>query len=74
MTTHELARRLLAGPDVLVNTKGYEGGYHEVTDVDASATLRLDVHHARGPYEVYGRARSHCAASTFAKEHDRCTR
>ena len=53
MTTHALARHLLAGPDVLVTTNGYEGGYHEVDHLDAPAPLRLDVHRQKyyGPHE-----------------------
>ena len=31
MTAHELAKRLLAGPDVRVIIRGYEGGFNDVS-------------------------------------------
>lgn len=33
MTAHELAARLLAGPNLPVTRPGYEGGVHEITVV-----------------------------------------
>lgn len=57
MTTHELARRLLDGPDCMVTVRGYEGGVYEVMHVEEPHPLSLDVHSAEdwyfGPHE-YG--------------------
>lgn len=43
MTTHELARKLLEGPDVMVTRNGYEGGTEEITLIEPVATLYLNV-------------------------------
>lgn len=42
MTAHELARRLLAGPDLMVTVRGYEGGENEIERVSPPANLLLD--------------------------------
>lgn len=34
MTTHELARQLLAGPDVMATVRGYEGGVNEINAIE----------------------------------------
>ncbi len=41
MTAHELARRLLAMPDLMVTVRGYEDGVDEVTVIGPPAPLRL---------------------------------
>ena len=55
MTAHELARILLAGPDLKVTRRGYEGGVHEVSVVKPPEKLWLDVHSKSawyyGPHE-----------------------
>lgn len=40
MTAHELARILLAGPDLPVYVLGYEGGLHDATEPDAVEVVR----------------------------------
>lgn len=44
MTAHELARALLALPDVPVTVHGYEGGVNIVTRVREASPLSLNVH------------------------------
>lgn len=43
MTSHELAKILLAGPDHMVTVRGYEGGVNEITTVCPPQLLRLHV-------------------------------
>ena len=43
MTSHELARKLLELPDVMVTRSGYEGGVNEITRVNNPQTLTLNV-------------------------------
>jgi hypothetical protein len=47
MTAHELARQLLAGPDLMVTRRGYEGGVEEITDVMEPTALALDLYVGR---------------------------
>lgn len=44
MTIHELAKLLLAGPDVMVTVDGYEGGNTELKKVEPVNKLHLDVY------------------------------
>ena len=56
MTTHELARKLLEGPDLLVTRRGYEGGVTEITIVAPECLMHLNVHSPRsycGPHEYH---------------------
>lgn len=46
MTAHELARRLLLMPDVMVTVRGYEGGVNEVNMVYDADTLIIDFNDA----------------------------
>jgi hypothetical protein len=43
MTTHELARILLEGPDLMVTVRGYEGGVDEITTINPPAPIHLEV-------------------------------
>lgn len=43
MTSHELARKLLAGPDLMVTVRGYEGGVDEVQFILKSEPINLNV-------------------------------
>jgi hypothetical protein len=43
MTTHELAKKLLELPDVMVLTDGYEGGVDEITKITPTK-IKLNVH------------------------------
>lgn len=45
MTSHELARILLAGPDHMVTVRGYEGGVNELTTVMEPRVLQLHANH-----------------------------
>lgn len=53
MTTHELAHKLLEGPDLLVTRNGYEGGVHEITTIQEPKKIKLNVHDEwyYGPHE-----------------------
>lgn len=42
MTSHELARRLLEGPDLPVTVRGYEGGVDIIQNVNPPMPLHLD--------------------------------
>ncbi len=42
MTTHELAKKLLTMPDVMVTVRGYEGGVDEIKTVHPIGKLHLD--------------------------------
>ncbi len=42
MTSHELARQLLEGPDLLVTIRGYEYGVNEVTGICPPPLLHLE--------------------------------
>jgi len=44
MTSHELAKKLLEGPDLPVTVRGYEGGVDIINNVDSPATLQLDTY------------------------------
>lgn len=44
MTAHELAKKLLELPDVMVTVSGYEGGVNEVQGTNEPAILALNVH------------------------------
>lgn len=46
MTSHELAHQLLAGPDLLVTVRGYEGGVDEITLVKEAKPLLLNINSA----------------------------
>lgn len=46
MTAHELARRLLEGPDLMVTVSGYEGGVDEVTHIMGERPLHINVNTA----------------------------
>ena len=50
MTAHELARKLLGGPDLLVTRRGYEGGVHEITTVVSPCPIHIDIHSRSGSY------------------------
>lgn len=43
MTTHELAKLLLDGPNVMVTIDGYEGGTREVKKIDKLCKLHLNI-------------------------------
>jgi hypothetical protein len=43
MTSHELARKLLEGEDVMVTVRGYEGGVNEINTIYPVDTLYLNV-------------------------------
>jgi hypothetical protein len=43
MTSHELAKKLLELPDVMVTVRGYEGGVDEIRFVNTPRELALDV-------------------------------
>ena len=45
MTAHELARRLLEGPDLMVTVNGYEDGVDEINTV-SEQSLHLNVNSA----------------------------
>ena len=45
MTSHELAKILLAGPDLMVTVRGYEGGVDEINKVWEPEILKLNVNH-----------------------------
>ena len=47
MTTHQLATRLLAGPDCMVTINGYEDGVDEITHIIPVARLTRDAHDER---------------------------
>jgi hypothetical protein len=42
MLAHELAKLLLAGPDVRVVVRGYEGGVNDVSGISEPSKLALD--------------------------------
>ena len=42
MTSHELARKLLEGPDLLITVPGYEGGVDEITRIAEPSKLMLN--------------------------------
>jgi hypothetical protein len=44
MTAHQLARKLLEGPDVMVTVRGYEGGVDEITGIQKPEELILNFH------------------------------
>ncbi len=44
MTSHELAHRLLEGPDLMVTVRGYEGGVNEVTSILEPMDIHLNLH------------------------------
>ena len=46
MTTHELARKLLAGEDVMATVSGYEGGVNEIGTVSDPSPILLNVNTA----------------------------
>jgi len=54
MTAHELARKLLEGPNMMVTLSGYEGGAKEVSHISPPNGLTLDYHDQRsycGPHQ-----------------------
>ena len=53
MTTHELAKQLLEGPDVMVTISGYEGGVDEIKTIHPMKSLKTHVNDAwyYGPHE-----------------------
>ena len=56
MTTHELARLLLDGPDLMVTRRGYEGGVHEIAVVQLPRPIHLNANGSRsyvGPHEYH---------------------
>ena len=46
MTAHELARQLLAGPDLMVTVRGYEDGVDEINTVEPPKPLILNKYDA----------------------------
>lgn len=46
MKAHELAKLLLAGPDLMVTVRGYEGGVDEITSVSPPECIKLNEHDA----------------------------
>lgn len=44
MTTHELAKKLLEGPDVMAVVSGYEGGLNEINGINIPIKIKLHVH------------------------------
>ncbi len=46
MTSHELAKKLLEMPDVIVTVSGYEGGVDELTSIEPVKELHLNVNDA----------------------------
>lgn len=43
MTSHELAKRLLEGPDILILVEGYEGGYTDKIKIEEPKEFCLNV-------------------------------
>ena len=43
MTAHELAKLLLDGPDLMVTRRGFEGGAHEITNIDSPVPIHLNM-------------------------------
>ena len=62
MTSHELARKLLEMPDVMVTVRGYEAGVNEVLRVWPAAPLALDVEDSP---DIYGRHKYERHTGTF---------
>ena len=52
MTAHELAIVLLAGPDLMVTVRGYEGGVDEVAVVHAPCPIHLG-HNSQSYYGAH---------------------
>lgn len=44
MTAHELARKLLEGPDLMVTVRGYEVGVDEIINISEPRELSLNVY------------------------------
>lgn len=42
MTAHELARRLIEGPDLIVTVRGYEEGSDEINTIEQPKELNLN--------------------------------
>ena len=65
MTAHELARKLLAGPDVMVTVRGYEGGVNEIKFVQEPQKLALNANdendhwYGRHTYVMYDEYEDH---------------
>lgn len=51
MTAHELAHKLLSGPNTMVTVRGYEGGVDEIHRVYVPRTIHLNAH---SPQSYYG--------------------
>ena len=49
MTSHELVKLLLEGPDLMVTRRGYEGGVEEITEVFPADPIHLFAHQGQ-PY------------------------
>ena len=54
MTTHELARLLLQGPDILAIVRGYEGGYDPVVELEPLDVVYTGERKFFGCYETPG--------------------
>lgn len=46
MTAHELAKKLLEGPNLMVTVRGYEGGVDEITTVSEPEDMMLNYNEA----------------------------
>jgi hypothetical protein len=53
MTTHELARKLLEGEDLLVVVRGYEGGVNEVDTIHEPQSIHLKIHEGTWYYGLH---------------------
>lgn len=73
MKAHELARALLALPDVPVTVNGYEGGVNTVTKIHEPMPLSLNVHDDStwyyGNHEYWNKWESHPNHATILAIH-----
>ena len=50
MTTHELAKQLLQGPNVMALVRGYEGGVDEIKHIGIERPLHINIHKEKWYY------------------------
>ncbi len=55
MTSHELARKLLEGPDLMVTVRGYEYGVDEIRKINPPEILCVNVNSSgvAGDHDLY---------------------
>ena len=58
MTTHELAHKLLEGPNLMVTLRGYEGGVNEICNIMKPQLIHLDYHDTKQTW-YYGKHEYH---------------